>query len=89
MPALALAGVTGVLIGVAVALVPGCGVQIAFTGLYAAGALPLPALMANAVAQDGDALLPMLAQDRRTALVTTVLTSVPALLVGFVALVVL
>lgn len=86
---LALAGVTGVLIGVAVALLPGCGVQIAFTGLYAAGALPLPALMANAVAQDGDALLPMLAQDRRTALVTTVLTSLPALLVGFAALLVL
>jgi len=86
--ALALAGVTGVLIGVAVALLPGCGVQIAFTGLYAAGALPLPALIANAVAQDGDALLPMLAQDRRTALVTTVLTSLPAVLVGLAALVV-
>jgi len=86
--ALALAGVSGVLLGVAVALLPGCGVQIAFTGLYAAGALPFPALLANAVAQDGDALLPMLAQDRRTAVVTTVLTSLPAVLVGLAALVV-
>lgn len=86
---LVLVGVTGVLIGVGVAVLPGCGVQIAFTGLYAAGALPLPALLANAVAQDGDALLPMLAQDRRAAITTTLLTSVPAVLVGLAALLVL
>jgi hypothetical protein len=65
--ALPLLGLTGVLVGVAVAVVPGCGTQIAFTGLWASGALPLPALLANAVAQDGDALLPMLARDRRAA----------------------
>jgi len=85
---LALAGLVGVLVGAAVALIPGCGTQIAFTGLYAAGALPLPALLANAVAQDGDALLPMLAHDRRAAVVTTVLTTVPAVLVGAAALLV-
>jgi hypothetical protein len=78
-----LTGAAGVLIAVAVALIPGCGTQIAFTGLYATGALPFPALLANAVAQDGDALLPVLAHDRRTAVVTTALTSVPALLAGF------
>jgi hypothetical protein len=86
---LPLAGLVGVVVGVLVALVPGCGTQIAFTGLYATGVLPLPALLANAVAQDGDALLPMLAQDRRSAVVTTALTSVPALVVGVLALVVL
>ena len=85
---LPLLGVAGVVVGVVVALIPGCGTQIAFTGLYAAGALPLPALLANAVAQDGDALLPVIAHDRRTAVVTTVLTSVPALVAGGVALLV-
>lgn len=78
-----LTGAVGVLIAVAVALIPGCGTQIAFTGLYATGALPFPALLANAVAQDGDALLPVLAHDRRTAVVTTAITSVPAVLAGF------
>jgi hypothetical protein len=87
--ALQLAGAAAVLIGVAVAVVPGCGTQIAFTGLYAAGALPLPGLLANAVAQDGDALLPVLAEDRRTAVALTLLTSVPALVVGGIALLVL
>jgi hypothetical protein len=83
---LPLLGVAGVVVGVLVALVPGCGTQIAFTGLYATGVLPMPALLANAVAQDGDALLPMLAQDRRAALFTTGLTSLPALVVGALAL---
>ncbi|HWH30717.1 MAG TPA: putative manganese transporter [Mycobacteriales bacterium] len=83
---LPLVGALGVAVGVVVALVPGCGTQIAFTGLYATGALPLPALLANAVAQDGDALLPLLARDRRTAVLTTVLTSAPALVAGGVAL---
>lgn len=87
--ALQLAGAGAVLIGVVVAIVPGCGTQIAFTGLYVAGALPLPGLLANAVAQDGDALLPVLAEDRRTAVALTVLTSIPALLVGGLALLVL
>jgi hypothetical protein len=87
--ALQLAGAGAVLIGVVVAIVPGCGTQIAFTGLYVAGALPLPGLLANAVAQDGDALLPVLAEDRHTAVALTVLTSIPALLVGGLALLVL
>jgi hypothetical protein len=87
--ALQLAGAAAVLIGVVVAIVPGCGTQIAFTGLYVAGALPLPGLLANAVAQDGDALLPVLAEDRRTAVALTVLTSIPALLVGGLALLLL
>ena len=87
--ALPLAGAAGVLLGVVVALVPGCGTQIAFTGLFAAGGLPLPTLLANAVAQDGDALLPVLARDRRAAVATTVLTSVPALVVGGLALLLL
>jgi hypothetical protein len=55
--ALQLAGLAAVLVGVLVAVIPGCGTQIAFTGLYVAGALPLPGLLANAVAQDGDASL--------------------------------
>lgn len=85
---LPLAGVVGVLVGALVALVPGCGTQIAFTGLWAAGGLPLPALLANAVGQDGDALLPMVARDRRSAVLTTVLTTVPAVVVGLLALLV-
>jgi hypothetical protein len=79
---LALGGVVGVLIGACVGLIPGCAVQIAFTSLYLVGAMPLPTLVANALSQDGDALLPLIPLDRRGALLATVVTTVPGLAVG-------
>jgi hypothetical protein len=45
--------------------------------------------MANAVAQDGDALLPLLALDRRSAVTASAITTAPALLVGGLTLLVL
>jgi hypothetical protein len=86
---LALAGVVGVLVGALVGLVPGCAIQIVFTGLYVAGGVPLPTLIANAVSQDGDALIPLAALRPRAAAVATVLTTIPAIVVGLGALAVL
>lgn len=83
--ALPLLGVGGVVVAAIVGLVPGCGVQITMTGLHASGVLPLPALLANAVSQDGDALIPLLALDRRAAMLASALTIVPALAVGVLA----
>lgn len=78
-------GMTGVLVGALVGLVPGCAVQIVFTGLYVSGVVPLSTLLANAVSQDGDALLPLLALERHSALVATCITTVPGLAVGTIA----
>jgi len=75
-------GLTGVVVGALVGLVPGCAIQIVFTGLFLAGGMPLPTLVANMVSQDGDALLPLAALEHRAALVATVLTTIPALVVG-------
>jgi hypothetical protein len=75
---LPLFGAVGVLVG----LIPGCGVQIVFTRIFLAEGMPLPTPAANAISQDGDALLPLLALERRSALVATVLTTMPALVVG-------
>ena len=79
---LPLFGLPGVLVGALVGLIPGCGVQIVFTGIFLAGGMPLPTLVANTISQDGDALLPLLALERRSALVATVLTTLPALVMG-------
>jgi len=79
-------GVAGVLVGAGIGLVPGCAVQIVFAGIFAAGGMPLSTLAANTVSQDGDALLPLLALEHRSALLATVITTVPALLVGSVLL---
>lgn len=86
---LPLAGLVGVLIGAAVGLIPGCALQIVLVGLWTTGGLPAPALVANAVSQDGDALLPLLALDRRAAVVATCVTTVPAVLAGSLVLLLL
>ncbi|MEU0084710.1 putative manganese transporter [Streptomyces sp. NPDC006274] len=83
---LPLHGWLGVLVGACIGLIPGCAVQIAFTALYITGGAPLPTLVANAVSQDGDALLPLIARDGRAAALTTVVTTIPALVVGFALL---
>lgn len=80
-------GLAGVLVGALIGLVPGCAVQIVFVGIFAAGGMPLATFVANTISQDGDALLPLLALEHRSALVATVLTTIPALAVGTVLLV--
>jgi hypothetical protein len=77
-------GLIGVVIGTALGLIPGCGPQVVLTGLYAQGLVPLSTLVANALSQDGDALLPLLAMDRRAAVVGTAISAVPGLVVGAV-----
>lgn len=76
------AGVLAPIAGAAVGLIPGCGPQIVLAGAYAQGAIPLSALAANAISQDGDALFPLLAIDRKAAALATVYTAIPALVVG-------
>ena len=79
-------GVVGVVIGALVGLIPGCAIQIVFTGLYVSGGVPLPTLVANAISQDGDALIPLAALRRRSAAAATLITTVPALVVGLAVL---
>ncbi|QLC35318.1 arsenic efflux protein (plasmid) [Halarchaeum sp. CBA1220] len=73
-----LAPVGGALLG----LIPGCAPQIVFAEIYAEGGLPFSALAANAISQDGDALFPLLAIDAKAAIVATIYTTIPALVVG-------
>lgn len=75
-------GLLSVIIGVVVGLIPGCGPQIIFISLYTKGMLPFAALIANAISQDGDALFPLLVIDRRSSLWVTVITTIPALIIG-------
>lgn len=76
------AGLIAVFIGAAIGLIPGCGPQIIFVALFTKGMLPFAAVLANAISQDGDALFPLLAIDRRSSLWATVITTVPAFLFG-------
>ncbi|MFB1065694.1 putative manganese transporter [Natrinema sp. H-ect4] len=78
----AAAGVLAPIGGAVVGLIPGCGPQILLSSVYAEGGLPFSALSANAIAQDGDALFPLLAVDARAAIVATIYNFLPAIVVG-------
>ncbi|MFY8349414.1 putative manganese transporter [Pseudoalteromonas sp. SSM20] len=66
-----------------VGLLPGCGPQIIVTTLYMQGHIPFSALMANAISNDGDALFPAIALAPKAALIGTLYTAVPSLLIGY------
>ncbi|GAB6039600.1 putative manganese transporter [Endothiovibrio diazotrophicus] len=71
------------LMGVVAGLIPGCGPQIVVTSLYLAGAVPLSTQLGNAISNDGDALFPALAIAPRAAMMATLYSSIPALMVGY------
>ena len=71
------------LIAVLVGFLPGCGPQIIVTGLYLTGAVPMAALLGNAISNDGDALFPAIALAPKAAIVATLYTGLPALIVAY------
>ena len=70
-------------LAVLVGFIPGCGPQIIVTSLYLGGAIPFSAQLANAISNDGDALFPAIAIAPKAAVVATLYSAVPALMVGY------
>lgn len=68
---------------VMVGLIPGCGPQIMVTSLYLSGAVPFSAQLGNALANDGDALFPALAVAPKAAMLATVYSAIPAMLMAY------
>ncbi|MEW8956869.1 putative manganese transporter [Clostridium sp.] len=75
-------GLASVIIGALIGLIPGCGPQIIFVTLYTKGFVPFAALLSNAISQDGDALFPLIVMDKKSSMWATIITTVPAILVG-------
>jgi len=71
------------LIAVLIGFLPGCGPQIIVTTLYIQGVIPFSALAANAISNDGDALFPAIAMTPKAAIIATLYTAIPALMVGY------
>ncbi|SKA07045.1 Putative, 10TM heavy-metal exporter [Cetobacterium ceti] len=72
-----------ILISIFIGLIPGCGPQILLTTLYLNGTIPFAALMANAICNDGDALFPLLALNRKASIYVTLYNLIPAFIVGY------
>ena len=75
-------GLIAVIIASLIGLIPGCGPQIIAVTAYTKDVISFPALVANAISQDGDALFPLLARHRVASLWATIHTTIPALIVG-------
>ncbi len=71
------------LVAILVGFLPGCGPQIVVTTLYLSGSLPLSAQIGNAISNDGDALFPALALAPKAALLATLYSALPALVVAY------
>jgi hypothetical protein len=51
--------------------------------MYLAGALPLSAQIGNAISNDGDALFPAIAIAPRVAVIATLYSAVPAVIISY------
>jgi hypothetical protein len=71
------------LMGVVIGLIPGCGPQVLVTTLYINGIIPFAALMGNAISNDGDALFPAIALNPKAAVMATVYSTVPAVILAY------
>ena len=79
-------GLIAVVVASFVGLIPGCGPQIIAITAYTKDLISFPALAANAISQDGDALFPLLARHRLASIWATLHTTIPALIFGFALL---
>ncbi len=70
-------------IAVLIGFLPGCGPQILVTTLYLNGIIPLSAQIGNAISNDGDALFPAIALHPKAALIATIYSGIPAIIVSY------
>ena len=71
------------LIAILLGLLPGCGPQVIVTSLYLTGVIPLSAQLGNAISNDGDALFPAIALAPKAAILATIYSTIPALLIAY------
>ncbi len=71
------------LIAILVGFIPGCGPQIIITTLYLNGIIPFAAMIGNAISNDGDALFPAIALAPKMAIIATLYSAIPALIISY------
>ena len=71
-----------VLVALLIGLIPGCGPHIILATMYTQGLIPFSALITNAICNDGDALFPILAMDKRASFWATIFGIIPAFIIG-------
>jgi len=71
------------LIAIIFGFLPGCGPQIVVATFYLNGYIPLSAELGNAISNDGDALFPAIALAPKAAILATIYSAFPAIIVAY------
>ena len=71
------------LIAILFGFLPGCGPQVVVATFYLNGYIPLSAELGNAISNDGDALFPAIAMAPKAAIVATLYSAIPAIIVAY------
>ena len=71
------------MIAILMGFLPGCGPQVLVTTMYLSGIIPLSAQIGNALSNDGDALFPAIAIAPKVAIVATLYSAVPAIILAY------
>ena len=71
------------LVAIIFGFLPGCGPQVVVATFYLNGFIPLSAELGNAISNDGDALFPAIALAPKAALIATIYSGIPAIIVAY------
>ena len=71
------------LVAILFGFLPGCGPQVVVATFYLNGYIPLSAEIGNAISNDGDALFPAIALAPKAAILATLYSAIPAILVAY------
>ena len=71
------------LVAILFGFLPGCGPQVVVATFYLNGYIPLSAELGNAISNDGDALFPAIALAPKAAILATLYSAIPAIIVAY------
>ena len=71
------------LMAIFVGFIPGCGPQVVVATMYLNGLIPISAEIGNAISNDGDALFPAIAMAPKAAVIATLYSAIPAIIVAY------
>ncbi len=71
------------LVAILFGFLPGCGPQVVVATFYLNGYVPLSAELGNAISNDGDALFPAIALAPKAAILATLYSAIPAIIVAY------
>ena len=71
------------LVAILFGFLPGCGPQVVVATFYLNGYIPLSAELGKAISNDGDALFPAIALAPKAAILATLYSAIPALVVAY------